>query len=195
MAKYCVYMHKNKINGKAYVGQSCNIKVRWHPKSYSSSPYFYKAILKYGWDNFEHIILEDNLTVQEADKKEKYYIDYFNTLNRQYGYNLKQGGNNGYVLSKETKEKISLSNKKYFEKNKEKCLEHIYKMNEKTRKAVICLNTGEIFQSQMEAALFAGLKNSAPISRCCKGERKTAGKHPVTQERLEWKFYKIKKEG
>lgn len=107
MAKnYCIYMHKNKINGKIYIGQSCNLNVRWHPISYKDCSYFYNAIQKYGWDNFEHVILEDSLSIEEADQKEKYYIEKYNTLNRDYGYNLKSGGNSGYVLSVETRQKI-----------------------------------------------------------------------------------------
>ena len=43
---YCVYMHKNKINNKIYVGQTCNRKSRWSPISYKDSSYFYAAIFK-----------------------------------------------------------------------------------------------------------------------------------------------------
>ena len=115
MAKnYCIYMHKNKINSKIYIGQSCNLNIRWHPISYKDCSYFYNAIQKYGWDNFEHIILEDSLSIEEADQKEKYYIEKYNTLNRDYGYNLKSGGNNGYVLSAETRQKIKKSNQQFF---------------------------------------------------------------------------------
>lgn len=195
MAKdYCIYMHKNKVNGKIYIGQSCNLKIRWHPISYKDCSYFYNAIQKYGWENFEHIILEDNLSIEEADEKEKYYISYFDTINRNKGYNLKTGGNSGYKLSKETKQKISLSNKEYAKNNIDKLRLHLEKMHQKVKKKVICLNNNQIFDSQMLAAEWAGLKNSTPISRCCNGERKTAGKHPITKERLRWSFYEIKEE-
>ena len=62
-------------------------------------------------------------------------------------------------------------------------------MHEKARKQVICLNTGEIFDSLTSAAKFSGLKQATSICRCCKRERKTAGKHPITQERLRWSYY------
>ena len=195
MAKnYCIYMHKNKINSKIYIGQSCNLNVRWHPISYKDCSYFYNAIQKYGWDNFEHIILEDSLSIEEADQKEKYYIEKYNTLNRDYGYNLKSGGNNGYVLSAETRQKIKKSNQQFFLKHQEAFSDRLAKMHEKAKKKVICLNTNDIFESQLLAAKWAGLKNSAPISRCCAGERKTAGKHPQTGERLQWSFYELKEE-
>ena len=195
MAKnYCIYMHKNKINSKIYIGQSCNLNVRWHPISYKDCSYFYNAIQKYGWDNFEHIILEDSLSIEEADQKEKYYIEKYNTLNRDYGYNLKSGGNNSYVLSTETRQKIKKSNQQFFLKHQEVFSDRLAKMHEKAKKKVICLNTNDIFESQLLAAKWAGLKNSAPISRCCAGERKTAGKHPQTGERLQWSFYELKEE-
>lgn len=195
MAKnYCIYMHKNKINGKIYIGQSCNLNVRWHPISYKDCSYFYNAIQKYGWDNFEHVILEDSLSIEEADQKEKYYIEKYNTLNRDYGYNLKSGGNSSYVLSAETRQKIKKSNQQFFLKHPEVFSARLARMHEKTKKKVICLNTNDIFESQLLAAKWAGLKNSAPISRCCAGERKTVGKHPQTGERLQWSFYELKEE-
>ena len=190
MAKnYCVYMHENKINNKKYIGQSCNIKVRWHAISYKGSSRFYNAIQKYGWENFNHIILEDNLSAEEADIKEKYYIKKYNTLNQDFGYNLKEGGTNQYHHSKETLNKIRISNKKYAESNKQKLLIQLENAHEKVKKPVICINTGQVFESQILAAKYANLKNSTPISRCCRGERKTAGTNPITGERLKWRFY------
>jgi len=60
MNNWSVYVHINKINNKKYVGQSVNLKARWESNGYyyRDSPYFYAAIQKYGWDNFEHIILK-----------------------------------------------------------------------------------------------------------------------------------------
>lgn len=58
-------------------------------------------------------------------------------------------------------------------------------------KQVICLNTGEIFPTMMDAARWCGLSNSSSIGQVCNhtGKRKTAGKHPITQEKLQWEFY------
>lgn len=70
---YCVYMHLNKINCKMYIGQSKNIYEIWrcNGKNYFNSIKFFRAIKKYGWDNFYHIIIKDNLTKEEANKWEK----------------------------------------------------------------------------------------------------------------------------
>ena len=66
---YIVYQHKNKINGKVYIGITMKKKKkRWGSNgcNYKSSPHFYAAIKKYGWDNFEHNILFTNLTKEQA---------------------------------------------------------------------------------------------------------------------------------
>ena len=91
---YKIYMHKNKINGKVYIGQTMqSLKQRWNNgHGYIKCPYFYKAIQKYGWDNFEHILLEDNLTKDEADEKEISYIDKYKSHKSEYGYNISLGG-------------------------------------------------------------------------------------------------------
>ena len=106
---YTVYQHKNKLNNKIYIGiTSQKPEERWgvNGKNYKSSPHFYAAIQKYGWDNFEHNILYTNLTKEEACKKEQELILYFNSMDRQYGYNSTSGGES-FVMNDETKQKIS----------------------------------------------------------------------------------------
>lgn len=106
--KYCVYIHRNKINQKVYVGQTCNIKDRWrcNGKNYFNSIKFFNAIKKYGWDNFEHIILFVNLTKKEADFREQQFIEIYDSI--RSGYNLKTGGSRG-ELSEESLAKMSKS--------------------------------------------------------------------------------------
>ena len=91
---YTVYMHKNKINGKVYIGvTSQNIKWRFgkEGEQYKNQP-FYKAIQKYGWNNFEHIILYENLTKKEAGLKEFETIKKYKSHQKKFGYNIKLGG-------------------------------------------------------------------------------------------------------
>ena len=123
--QYCVYVHTNKINGKRYVGQTKkNPLVRWgkNGKNYKGCRKFYNAILKYGWDNFEHVILNSGLSKQEADTLEKKYIKEYKTREQKYGYNIEFGGSTkewseeskeimrmhrlGKKLSEETKRKV-----------------------------------------------------------------------------------------
>lgn len=105
---YTVYQHKNKINGKIYIGiTKQKPEQRWrHGEGYKSSPHFYAAIQKYGWDNFEHNILFQNLTKEDACQKEQELIIKFNSMNREYGYNSTSGGD-VFIMNDETKQKIS----------------------------------------------------------------------------------------
>lgn len=91
---YKIYIHKNRINGKVYVGQTKqSLKRRWNNgNGYIQCPYFYNAIKKYGWDNFEHILLDEYLTKEEADIKEQDYIKYYKSSNPEFGYNISNGG-------------------------------------------------------------------------------------------------------
>lgn len=99
----CIYYHKNKVNGHMYIGQSkCNsdyIKYgRWgaNGQGYKSNKYFWRAIQKYGWDNFEHGFFEDNISNDLLNEKEKYYIALYHTYKQdplyKSGYNLTPGG-------------------------------------------------------------------------------------------------------
>lgn len=108
---YTVYQHKNKLNGKMYFGiTSRNPIERWgsNGTNYKSTPHFYFAIQKYGWDNFEHNILRENLTKEEACSIEKELISKHKTQDRRFGYNVLEGGQ-APALPKEVREKMSVS--------------------------------------------------------------------------------------
>lgn len=93
---YCVYIHRNMINNKSYIGITVygdDPNRRWqNGKGYAQQKLFYNAIQKYGWDNFEHIIWAKNLTEDDAKKWEVRLISLFNTTNSNYGYNISSGG-------------------------------------------------------------------------------------------------------
>ena len=106
---YTVYQHKNKINGKIYIGiTSQKPEQRWGSQgcNYKSSPHFYFAIQKYGWDNFEHNILFTDLTKEQACLKEQELIKEYNSINREFGYNS-TSGEDIFTMNEETKQKIS----------------------------------------------------------------------------------------
>ena len=106
---YTVYQHKNKINGKIYIGiTSQKPEQRWGSQgcNYKSSPHFYSAIQKYGWNNFEHNILFTGLTKEQACLKEQELIKEYNSMNREFGYNSTSGGDI-FTMNEETKQKIS----------------------------------------------------------------------------------------
>ena len=113
--KYTVYCHESP-HGKRYVGITCqDVKNRWRDgKGYSTNNYFYRAIQKYGWDNFEHYILFEGLNQEQAENKEKELIALWNTMNPKHGYNHTSGGNVNKEISDETRAKLSAILKEYY---------------------------------------------------------------------------------
>lgn len=99
----CIYAHilrveTSKQNGWMYIGQTDDIKTRWSQKenNYRGCTFLYREMKKYGWDAFEHIILEDNIPEELLDGREIYWINKYHTC--QYdpeykgGFNLSFGG-------------------------------------------------------------------------------------------------------
>jgi len=100
MNNYKIYVHINRINGKLYIGQtSRSLKVRCkNGTNYKTSVFFNNAIQKYGWDNFDHIVLVENLSKEMADIIETELIKKYKTNNPQYGYNISSGGSGSPVI-------------------------------------------------------------------------------------------------
>lgn len=95
--KYLIYKHTNKINGKIYIGiTKNNIETRYKYGEGYKSQVFGKAIEKYGWENFEHEVLKDNLTLEEAKSGEVYYISFYkDKIGWDNLYNQTEGGDYG----------------------------------------------------------------------------------------------------
>lgn len=149
-----MYVHINKINGKKYVGiTGRDPYVRWGKNGihYSGNICFWNAINKYGWDNFEHIIIKTGLTVTEASILEIMFISLWKTQYKTNGYNIKSGG---------FYDNSNLSNDINVKKNI-----NVVKDND----MVVCLNTGEIFKSASVAAKNKNLHTTEILSVCYGG--------------------------
>lgn len=109
---YCIYKH-TAPNDKVYIGiTNQNPLRRWNSgRGYQNQKLFYRAILKYGWDNFKHEILLDDLTKEEAYTKEIELIAHYKSNQKEYGYNVSSGGqgSNNVSPSTETRMKISIA--------------------------------------------------------------------------------------
>lgn len=90
--KFIVYKHTSP-SGKSYIGVTNNLPRRnlAHQAPNSNSSFFYRAINKYGWDNFTHEVLETVNCREQANGLEIKYILEHNTL-APAGYNLTTGG-------------------------------------------------------------------------------------------------------
>lgn len=183
---YKIYCHLNKINGKRYIGQTkTSVQKRWGHNGYeyihkSPNSLFAKAINKYGWDNFEHQILFENLTKEEANQKEIELIAFYKSNNKNYGYNLTAGGNSN-TLNEEQKEQRSKLNYVMWENG-------VFK--KAINKEVYCIELNLIFESVLEAERLTGVDNST-IQKVCKNQLKYAGFLPNGQP-LHWIYAKDK---
>lgn len=109
---YKVYMHTCP-NGKVYIGiTNMNLSDRWKNggKGYKKQ-YFYKAIVKYGWDSISHEVLLDGLTKEQAERAEVELITKYQSNDPQFGYNIDNGGKGGARMSESTKEKLRQINR------------------------------------------------------------------------------------
>ena len=213
--KYYVYMHVNKINQKKYIGVTKQDKpeYRWgiNGVNYQESPHFYAAIQKYGWDNFDHIVLAEGLSKEEACQMEIKLIAQYNTQDKEYGYNILAGGTapsipqetrdkiakglignkNGFgkPCSEEKKKKISDAQKgrKFSEERKQslrKPKSVTYPCTPEKRqniinakqdkKSIVCIETGEIFESIRACARDMGL-HASTICAVVRGRKKSTG--------------------
>lgn len=112
---FVIYKHTNKFNRKCYVGQTCKtMESRWkgHVKSSrgGSQLKFHNAIRKYGEENFIHEVLEELETIESSNEAEIYWIDFYQSANPNFGYNLTFGGNSE-IPNEETRKKLSESAK------------------------------------------------------------------------------------
>ena len=115
---WCVYMHTSP-SGKVYIGITCQRPVdRWqngagylktNKNGDYKQPAIARAVKKYGWENFKHVIFAEDLDKEQAEKMEQLLIAFWKTNNSHYGYNIREGGGSVGRASEETKRKMSVS--------------------------------------------------------------------------------------
>lgn len=108
-----IYKITNKVNRKCYIGQSINIKQRWknHKKDafWKGGPDYeyplYRAIRKHGIESFSFEIIEE-CDVGQLNEKEIYYIAFYQSNKREFGYNQNKGGQLNSHSCKLTDDKV-----------------------------------------------------------------------------------------
>ena len=188
--QYSVYMHRNIVNGKVYIGVTKQAPEKRFQNGYGykySNLDFWRDIEKYGWDKFEHKILLSGLSKDEASIKEKEFIDKYSSTDKKYGYNKLEGGfrakrPDASALMRKRVGKLNPNyGKKVNDKTKKALINHARYgqcgTNNHMAKAVVMLdedfNVICEFSTAKEAVKKLNLKSNH-ISECCKGKRKTA---------------------
>lgn len=111
MIKYEIYKITNIINDKIYIGYTNKgIENRLH-KHYTNAiygidTYFYRAIRKYGIENFKYECIDTANNISDIKNKEIYWINFYNSYKN--GYNMTTGGDGGNIVHQLSPEKYKL---------------------------------------------------------------------------------------
>lgn len=169
-----IYKITNKINNKIYIGQVYNKTIydrfNRHIKcaSPTSSSKLARAIYKYGSDNFVIEEIDKANSLEELNKKEIYWISYYNSTNHNIGYNLTNGGDGGNTYLCKTDEEMNIIKNKISIVNTGK--------NNGMSKQIKAYNivTNEIihFNTLHEACLFFNIKQKGIFINHCDGNAK-----------------------
>ena len=151
-------------DGKVYIGQTGEpLKVRWskgyHLSYKSGRGAIREAMQKYGKENFRMEPLCENLTQEGAWELEAKFIELYDSMNPEKGYNGKTGGmEKGCKWNEAAKQKLIQLNEQSPEYRK--------------ARAVQCIETGVIYSSQREAQRMTGINT---IHKACTGVYVYAG--------------------
>lgn len=170
---YKVYMHIFP-NDKKYIGITrMEVKERWANGKGYKHQFVWRAIEKYGWENIRHEILFSNLSKEKAERLEMICILTFKTNVIEYGYNMDNGGNGSNKFTEESRIKMSK-----IRKGKQTGKDN------PSAKRVICITTGEIFETMTEASKRYNLIRRN-ISRACKNGTACGN---LNGEKLYWAY-------
>ena len=109
-----IYKITNRVNGKSYIGQSknCNKSFQEHIRGKKDEiSIIHLAIKKYGVQNFDFTILEKD--IENYNEQEKFWIKFYKTTDRKYGYNILEGGEEPPILKEEDSAFAKISNEDF----------------------------------------------------------------------------------
>ena len=88
-----IYITTNLINNKKYIGM--HKSSTFNPNYKGSGKILWRAISKYGWNNFKVEILKWCFSKEELIDQEKYFIESYHACESRGFYNCMEGGHGG----------------------------------------------------------------------------------------------------
>jgi len=101
-------------SGKVYIGKAKDANNRWkghlaNSKKEACKSHLCLAIKKYGFDSFKKEIIDFAETAEDLNIKEQFWISFFESNNKEKGYNCTKGGDGGDTWSYLTPEQKALA--------------------------------------------------------------------------------------
>lgn len=157
---YIVYCHISP-SGKRYIGITAqDPKVRWkNGHGYEQCSAMWNAVKKYGWENFQHIILERGLTKDQAEAEEIRLISEWETMDARFGYNISSGGKGANCGPRSDAVKAKMS------------------AHHKGKKPLVCIETGIVYESLHSAQVSLGISLQSIRNSCNSGHATMRGIH------------------
>lgn len=173
-----MYVHINKVNGKSYVGRTkrnpeerygengaCYLRRDKYSGRYLQ-PLFANAINKYGWDNFDHEVVASNLADEESRNFEKLLIKSLRSNEKEFGYNMTEGGEDLSNLWSEERKRTQRNSRKI---------------------SVRCIELDQSFETLGEAVKTTKI-SSEEIQKCCWSREKKNRKGKRDKNGNHWEF-------
>lgn len=151
-----IYKITNNINGKIYIGKTIRSpEARWneHMRNALSeqdryNTPLYLAMRKHGIKNFNFEIIEQNISEDKINEREKYYINYFHTTSHENGYNITLGGDGGRTSTKLTNNDVKNIQSILLDENNILSFRQIGKLFNVEGSAIRGINIGECWQDE-----------------------------------------------
>lgn len=208
-----IYKFTNKYNRKCYIGKSVDIEGRYkahlRAAKHGDKTLFYNALRKYGIEGFDFNVLIE-CSKENLNYWEKFYIRYYCSNNRDWGYNLTYGGDGisvwddemrkkhseihlgqissrkGKHLTEETKEKLRQANlgKKQSQETILKRVEKLkgHGISEEGRKKLRQANLGRVVTEETRQKISNTLLGNIPWNKGMKGKYTAKKRGPMSEE-------------